>query len=149
MSEPQDAVTALADSLRVVLVGIAWEGEEDRLEAPRGLLESLRAEGYVVQAAGELDGDASYPDYGPEDDAAAGMGLPARTTGTLDVSGHRCDWCPVEVRSLYAYAHNAMTAMETAWGAGDWARARRKVDELAEFLRHTQPALDAHFAAQR
>jgi hypothetical protein len=37
--------------------------------------------------AGELDGDDAYPDHGPEDDAAAAMGLPSATAGTLK----RCD----------------------------------------------------------
>jgi hypothetical protein len=33
----------------------------------------------------QLDGDDSYPDHGPEDDAAAAMGLPSQTVGTEEL----------------------------------------------------------------
>jgi hypothetical protein len=35
-----------------------------------------------VAAAEQLDTDESYPDHGPEDDAAAALGLPSKTAGT-------------------------------------------------------------------
>jgi hypothetical protein len=57
------------DVLREVAPSISLEEmEEDRRSA--------------LAEAGELDGDDSYPDYGPEDDAAAAMGLPSQTAGT-------------------------------------------------------------------
>lgn len=63
---------------------------------------------------------------------------------------HDCVWCPVEVRDLFACAHNAAIAVAAAReGAGEWPRAYRKVTELIECLEKCQPDLDAHFAQIR
>lgn len=61
---------------------------------------------------------------------------------------HLCSWCPVEVRALFATAHNAVLALDMARaGVGDFERAWRKLAELRETVHVVQPLLDAHFDA--
>ncbi len=56
---------------------------------------------------------------------------------------HRCDACPVEVRGLYAAAHNA----HGAWSRGDSpSRIAHKMDELAHAIARIAPIVEAHFA---
>ena len=77
----------------------AWgEPDETRLRTIENSIDALAAElannvpllngappVQVIDVSNELDGDDSYPDHGPEDDAAAAMGLPSKTAGTLPV----------------------------------------------------------------
>lgn len=57
---------------------------------------------------------------------------------------HKCAACPVEVRGLYAAAHNALGA----WRRGDRLdRVTHKMDELADALTRLAPIVEAHFAA--
>lgn len=59
---------------------------------------------------------------------------------------HRCSFCPVSVRTLYASAYNAMLALDMARaGLGDWDRAWRKFAEMRDIVTALQPLLDAHF----
>lgn len=58
-----------------------------------------------------------------------------------------CMACPVEVRGLYASAHNAVMAIEMALnGTGDRARAIRKLAELKEQVELFKPIAEAHFS---
>lgn len=58
-----------------------------------------------------------------------------------------CVWCPMEIRSLHATAHNAVGAFFAAVdGTGSWERAGRKMAELRQAVEHTRVGLDAHFA---
>ena len=57
-----------------------------------------------------------------------------------------CPACPVEVRGLYASAHNAVLAVEAAQGEmGSWERAFRKMAELKSAVEAMQPIVDKHF----
>lgn len=54
--------------------------------------------------------------------------------------------CPVEVRSLFAAAHNAWGALDRArHGTEDWDRAWRKLNDLGKQVQAFQPIMDAHF----
>jgi hypothetical protein len=58
-----------------------------------------------------------------------------------------CPACPVEVRGLYAAAHNAVGAFERAMsGTGDAERAVRKLAELRDAVAKMKPIVEAHFA---
>lgn len=58
-----------------------------------------------------------------------------------------CDACPLEVRGLYATAHNAVLAFEAAMkGDGDASRAIRKMRELKDAVEVFRPIVEAHFA---
>lgn len=58
-----------------------------------------------------------------------------------------CIACPVEVRDLFASAHNAVQAFNAALaGAGDWSRAHRKMTELEASVGRFQPIVDDHFS---
>lgn len=61
----------------------------------------------------------------------------------VDPTKHICIVCPVEVRGLYATAHNAITAIRHG---SDWSRTDRKIMELEESLQLLRPFIDAHFA---
>lgn len=59
-----------------------------------------------------------------------------------DAEHKPCTACPVEVRGLYASAHNALGA----WKRGDKPdRVRHKMDELADAIALLAPLVDAHF----
>lgn len=61
-----------------------------------------------------------------------------------------CMACPVEVRALYAAAHNAVGAIDRALqGHGDRARAIRKLYELKEEVERFKPIVERHFAQCR
>lgn len=81
-SETNRMLSELVASLRQQLEETdreLWALKETRqLDRERAAL--LRDDDYTPEA---LDRDDSYPDYGPADDAAAGLGLPSRTAGTL------------------------------------------------------------------
>lgn len=58
-----------------------------------------------------------------------------------------CPACPLEVRGLYAAAHNAVLAFERALrGEGDAERAVRKLAELKDAVAKMTPIVEAHFA---
>jgi len=62
---------------------------------------------------------------------------------------HSCIACPVEVRDLYATAHNATLAFEAALsGHGDSARAVRKLRELKESVERMKPIVEVHFSVR-
>lgn len=56
---------------------------------------------------------------------------------------HKCLACPVEVRGLYAAAHNALGAYQRG-DLGD--RVGRKMAELADALARIAPHVEQHFA---
>lgn len=60
---------------------------------------------------------------------------------------HNCVWCPVETRGLYAYAYNAVLALDLARsGLGDQARADRKLAELRTAVMDLYgPEVNEHF----
>lgn len=62
-------------------------------------------------------------------------------------TGHDCPACPTAVRDLFATAHNAAGAWDTATRDDDWARAYRKARELDDAVARFQSVVDAHFAA--
>ncbi len=59
------------------------------------------------------------------------------------MSEHSCDWCPMEVRGLFAVAHNASGAYENR--VFDAERAERKMTQLKAYLELIQPLIDRHF----
>jgi hypothetical protein len=79
--------------------------------------------------------------------------LPADVTDQVTAqmcaeAGHSCIACPVEVRSLYASAHNAVGAVRRALeGGGDWSRAKRKLAELEETVARMRLVMDGHAGA--
>jgi hypothetical protein len=66
-----------------------------------------------------------------------------------DIAGeHRCAFCPLSTRALYAVAYNAMLALDMAKaGMGDWDRAWRKVAEMRETVLAIEPLVTEHFRA--
>lgn len=71
------------------------------------------------------------------------------TTGKLrrSLSDTDCVACPVEVRDLYATAHNAVQAADAARaGRGEWLRFYRKLEELRTSVAKMKPVVEAHFA---
>lgn len=67
----------------------------------------------------------------------------------LERQAHACAWCPPEPRGLYAYAYNAVLALDM-WrtGVGDEERAWQKLAELRQAVMHEYgPEVDAHFDA--
>lgn len=57
-----------------------------------------------------------------------------------------CDWCPNDVRNLYAVAHNAHNAYRTWSSSGaDRSRMDRKMAELEQTLAQVGPLVDKHF----
>jgi hypothetical protein len=68
----------------------------------------------------------------------------------LEGAPHACMACPLEVRDLYATAHNAAGAVRRAVkGEGEMERALRKLGELEASLARFAPIMAAHFAADR
>lgn len=58
-----------------------------------------------------------------------------------------CIYCPMEVRSLHASAHNAVGAFDAAVnGSGSWSRAAKKMAELRRVVEDSTRLADAHFA---
>lgn len=61
--------------------------------------------------------------------------------------GHQCIACPVEVRGLYAVAHNALNAYDTwkQYGSEEVPRFHRKIGELREQVECLKPIVEKHF----
>lgn len=64
---------------------------------------------------------------------------------TTTVTVHRCCCCPVEVRSLFAVAHNLLLAND----GGHWGKVWQLLGELRVEVDRMQPLMDAHFAARK
>ena len=65
-------------------------------------------------------------------------------TETATITVHRCCCCPIEVRGLFAVAHNLLQAN----GSGNWSKVWQLLGELRIEVDKMQPLVDAHFAAR-
>jgi hypothetical protein len=88
---------------------------------PAQELRSFPQDPLTVPADQQLDGDDSYPDHGPADDAAAAAGLPSRTAGTdpgpAALEGARV----VSAVQAQKDAHAERPAQELNAAPGTWA----------------------------
>lgn len=101
-----------------------------------------------------FDEDDPLPGEQPHRIAEHGWGPTSviRTPATSDKEArvkeeHKCDVCSIEIRNLFAVAHNAVNAIDAAKRQeGSWERAYRKVEQLRHGVEMMQPIMDAHFA---